>query len=706
MQYDGAWKLTVPSDRIGEARDWPRPLLSNGKIVLRPGMSDEIDIPTTQMVIPDPVGSFPSSDSFVSPVASSAFDMTTNTAPVFDFGRVHFFRRTEASPSSSSSSLLPSTLGLSEEERKREAGRRVRYRLTRAEMDMNTGTFTSTHEAWRGFEQPDIDVADWSSGRLDATITRTVYPCRSRQFFAVQSFRVKVEAHASEDACFFHDIRAPPTARDVDFSSPVIFSEGVSTVLFTADASAPPALSVACAYTWTEEATNFSPQFAVVGYNVDAADDGTMLRRRTERGGGGRHGPVAFNKVDMHRPAHVTDGQAHEFRFQIVTCMMGERDSDDLKHSVRRAVLRAVAMENPPAVLRMEHVRAWAELWRTDVTIVPKLGISDAESARIRKVKHALRYAMYTLHSLTRSREEDRGAWGAGDARFAVSGVVDLGGRALAQADVWLLPTLVLLRPQVARRVVDRRRWLLLDHAVTSAAALGKPGAYFAFDRSHSVILSLSTRMWVFNSALAAANAWDYYRCTRDSDWLRSTGAPLIHAVADFLRSCFFRAEEDGRYALQTSVSLDGSSHPHDSFAVNSCMLAFRAAIECSYELRTPVKKAWSEVVQGVRTIYVDRDAPEVGMMKWVYRKHADHRPVVSASYTRDTELQQDGEGGHPWVYLADPLFMIVPSQAQVSHPNGRNLKIATTENLGFYEPRLWWRHPSNGDSDPSYLYV
>jgi len=605
--------------------------------------------------------------------------------PAFDFGRVHFFQR---EPDAS----LPPPLGLPTEQREELLKGRVRYKLLSAELNMDTGSWTSTPEARRGFVDPDLYAAAWDDGHKVATITRTVYPCRAHQFFAVQSFKVAVEPDALGDACFFHDIGAPSRclsqeSAQVTFSSPVIFSEGASTVMFTADAAA---MSVACAYTWTEAATSFSPQFAVMGYNVPVALDAdygplpTAARRS-----------VAFNKVDMRAPETLEEGRGHEFRFQIISCTMSARDALDPAADVRRALLRVTALDNPPARLRTEHVRAWDDLWRTDASIVPKLGISETATARIRAMKRALRYAMYTLHSLTRSREEDRGVWSIADAGSSVSGVVDLRGTSVAQADVWLLPALVLLKPRVARRVIDSRH-ARLEQARTAAAMLGKPGAYFRFGRADAAypFLSLSassSRFRVFNTALAASNAWDYYRSSLDSEWLRGVGAPLIHAASDFLRSCFSKSRTDGKYVLEASLGLDDFAFPHNSFAVNSCMLAFRAAIECSYVLRLPVKRAWMEVVQGVRTIYLRHETLNPSL-KWVYRKHDEHAILENADLALTSDPQVGASGHSPWVHLADPLFILTPSQAQVSHPNGKNLALATANNLAFYEPRLWLR--------------
>lgn len=653
MEYDGAWTLSLPSDKVDEAKDWPRPFLSNGKLVIRPGMESFLDLPKTRIVIPEAT------------LGSGDISFQPNAVQGFDFGRIHFFHREPAT--------IP--LGLSAAEREELRNKRVRQHLKSAELHMDTGTFTSTYELRRG-EDDDADGSE-EEGELAATVTRTVYPSRSNQFVAVQSFKVVVEEGSLEDACFFHEIVAPPQAGgNVTFSSPVIFSDGTSTILFTGDAPSAlggKGLSVASAYAWTNDSTSFSSEFEVLGYNVPSAN--------------GRR-PLAYNKVDMIAPQDTSG--SYEFNFQILTSMMSGYDTNNPTQDTRRALVRAVSKSAPVATLRSDHVKAWDELWKADVSINPKLGISSAESERIHRVKRHLRYAMYMVHSCTRGKEEEAGARSVSELRSSTSGVVDVSGTLVSQSDTWLLPTMMLIQPRAGRALLEHRH-SALDAAKEHAALQGRSGAYYPYAEASGetfLMFSASTRIHVFNTALLAANAWNYYRATKDVEWLRETGYPVISAAADFVRSCFSK-DADGRFALIESVGLDGTRTAHNSFAVNSCMLALRAAIEGAYALGSPVKRAWSEVMSAVKTIYLVHNTTNTDL-KWVYQKHLDD-PYLSSFDPEDTSsLQEDGDGNSPWVALADPLFIATPMQAQVSHPNGKNLKEAVKNNLAFYEPRLW----------------
>jgi len=99
--------------------------------------------------------------------------------------------------------------------------------------------------------------------------------------------------------------------------------------------------------------------------------------------------------------------------------------------------------------------------------------------------------------------------------------------------------------------------------------------------------------------------------------------------------------------------------------------------------------------VSAVRTIYLAQNTSNTAL-KWVYRKRLGESAATwqyeAFDPSAQTDTQIDAEGMSPWVSLADPLFMITPAQAQMSHPNGKNLKDAVRNNLAFYEPRLWLR--------------
>ena len=224
------------------------------------------------------------------------------------------------------------------------------------------------------------------------------------------------------------------------------------------------------------------------------------------------------------------------------------------------------------------------------------------------------------------------------------------------------------------------------------ASIAGHKGALFPFvmpsDQNMTLTLSLF-RLHTFNSSLLAANMWDYWRSTKDTEWLKEVGYPVISEIANFIRSCYTRSEKDGRFTLSEGVALDGIAVTHDTFSVNSSMLAFRAAIEASYVLRRSPKLSWKEVIQGVRTIYLDTKGAVEPELKWVYRKHLNDPWTPTFDPQATQVLQTDDQGRVPWRTLADPLFILTPAQAQIAHPNGKNLRDATRNNLAYYEPRL-----------------
>ena len=658
MHYDGGYVLKVPESKIKDTTNWPRPFLSNGKVVLRPSIDDSIDIPLTQIIV----------------AAGKESDLAPNLIPTFGFGKVQFFRRQPVqipvgAPAPESAAILDSKL---------------EYTLTGAELHMDTGTYTTTHDIHQ-------------NGVFMASVTRTVFPVRTHQFLTKQTFKVLVAKHALDDACFFHELIAPDdvrnysiTHRDVNFSAPLLFSEGAgSSILFTGHVPNR-GLAVSSAYSWTSEAKNFSSEFEVLGYNVvsvpSSEHDGIV--------------PLAFNKVRMIAPEDARDSD-YEFHFQILTCSMTASDSSNPSLDTQQILVREARKALAKGQLRTEHVKAWDALWRRDITIVPKLGISSEESHQIQRIKRHLRYSLYLLFSSARSREEELGSFGAISPYYR--SLYDPTGLQTAQSDVWLMPAFLLIHPNAARAILQFRHAILPD-AKEGAAFLARDGAYFPFSNlsSGGTLFATIENVSVFATALLGSNAWDWYRISKDKEWLEHTGYPLISNIADFVASCFVR-DSQGRFVLVESLGLDGNSNPHNSFSVNSCMLALRAAVHAAYILSRPPRRAWTEVVSSVRTIFLDHGSSDPDL-KWIYRRHQNDSYFSSFDKQLTDELQTDKDGRSPWLGLIDPLFIATPVQAQVSHPNRKNLTLAIKNNLAFYEPRLWLggAPPSSSSSSES----
>jgi hypothetical protein len=313
-------------------------------------------------------------------------------------------------------------------------------------------------------------------------------------------------------------------------------------------------------------------------------------------------------------------------RVHIITAHMTSYDFDDPVEEAKRVVLNVV--NRSISTVRSDHVKQWTKMWRSDVNVIPKQAITQQESSDIMAIRQRLRYGIYTIYSSVRENVSL-------DVNPSVIGFVDRIGTVLYSGDMSLIPLLLLLKPETARSILDYR-YKTLGIARQLAAGYGFSGAKYPYqdDRlgyKNALYWNTTSSLTVYNNALVAINAWNFFRTTKDVDWLRTSGYAVLKEVAAFFSSLIERSTDDenelgpnppgpGGYSdpecpchasslgIQPSnqsitnvVSLSGRlSLKNNAFTNTLVRLAMRFAIEASYELSLPVPEIWIDLIQGL----------------------------------------------------------------------------------------------------------
>lgn len=640
MQYDGAWKLTLPQAQIPDLKrapqTWPSPLLANGKLSLLPGMNPGAVTIDKTLLTAEADGR--------APAAGQVFG---NAVRTFTFGTFKLFHRAV-----DGNAGKPFTT----------------YDITSAALHMDTGTFTEAYDV-RNY---DANASSSSPPPVIATIARDTYVARQYPYVAVQSVTVRIDEaqlpvlQNDGHACFFHEMHAPPGAEQTArYDSSFIFTQQHASVyMFTGASSLVPAppttpistaphrTAVAACYLWDAADSTF---FEIAGFNVDRLQPG-----------------VGYNRVNLYdgKPVTVNGTAQREFKFHVLACAMTDADYPAPDDDVRRVVLAAIdrgassqaAGGKVHVQLRTEHTQRWNALWKTNVTPLPKAGITVGEMDRLTAVKRHVRYALYNMYSSIRGGAT--ALFNAGE-----TGVLDLSGRVSAQGDVWFVPCLLLLNPEAARSFLDARG-AALPHARRLAATYGFRGAMFPYAETVSARYTSAVH-WdavavthVFNTAAVGVNVWNYYRVTRDRDWLRTTGFPILKGVADFVADAFAKDAATGEYVLSTSVGLSGVTAEANAFSTNVGLLALKAGIEGSYAVGFGTHREWTAVFFNTASLFFQTPAP---LLKKVIKFDASYQP-------RDP------------VRIAEPLLILSPPYSEVLFPDGQDLQTALVKNYDYYK--------------------
>jgi trehalose/maltose hydrolase-like predicted phosphorylase len=235
--------------------------------------------------------------------------------------------------------------------------------------------------------------------------------------------------------------------------------------------------------------------------------------------------------------------------------------------------------------LLQQHRAAWDALWQADVLI-------DGDP-QAQQVVHSELY--YLLSSSTADT-----AWPLG----ACALTPGYANHVFWDSDTWIMPALLLLHPERARPLVDFRA-RTLEAARQRARAHGFAGAMFPWESDpengseqtpHPAVVLADSEIHV-NADVAIAQ-WQYYLATRDRDWLRAEGWPVIREVARFWAS---RATYDApahRYEILhvTSVAESYNDIPNDTFTNVSAARALQIATAAARELGEPPDPLWNRI--------------------------------------------------------------------------------------------------------------
>ena len=240
------------------------------------------------------------------------------------------------------------------------------------------------------------------------------------------------------------------------------------------------------------------------------------------------------------------------YHFALVGSTITSAHIADPENEAQR--LTAAAVIRGTQHLIEAHENQWAELWKSDIVLTG--------DDPVQRDVHSMIYHLYSF-----IRE------GSG---YSISPMGMSGGRhdylghIFWDAETWMFPALLALRPELARSMLDYR-FDRLAAARKKATLNGYRGAQFPWEsattgdeETWSEFSGGSLEIHI--TADIALAAWNYYRVTQDREWLRERGYPLIKETADFWTSRVTRAGP-GHFDIQHVVAPDEYAEDVDNDA-------------------------------------------------------------------------------------------------------------------------------------------
>jgi trehalose/maltose hydrolase-like predicted phosphorylase len=289
------------------------------------------------------------------------------------------------------------------------------------------------------------------------------------------------------------------------------------------------------------------------------------------------------------------------YTFAITGTSITSAHHQDPLNEAERLTIYAV-LEGRERLMKF-HQAAWDQLWKSDITIE---GDPQAQQD-----VHSMLYHLYSfVREGTAQAPSPMGLSGLG-----------YNGHVFWDSELWMFPPLLLLQPQLAKSMIEYR-YQRLEAAKQNAFAYGYRGAMFPWESAASG--EEDTPVWALSgpfehhiTADVAIAAWNYYCLTKDKQWLKEKGFPILSATADFWTS---RAERNGpgKYEIRNVVAADewAENVDNNAFTNAAAKANLRFADAAASVLGLPRNPDWMLVADNI---------PVLKMENGVTREHATY---------------------------------------------------------------------------------
>jgi protein-glucosylgalactosylhydroxylysine glucosidase len=269
------------------------------------------------------------------------------------------------------------------------------------------------------------------------------------------------------------------------------------------------------------------------------------------------------------------------YRFSVVGSVTSSVHTADAHNEAERLTIFA-ALERTERLLA-RHRLEWDKLWQSDIVIE-----GDADAQR------AVRSGLYHLYSFAREGQA-----------YSLSpmGLSGLGynGHVFWDTELWMYPALLMLKPEMAKSLLEYR-FERMPMARQNAFSHGYAGVMFPWESDADG--QEATPVWALTgpfqhhiTGCVGWSFWKYYQVTKDKEWLRTRGYPMLKEVADFWVS---RVEKgtDGQLHINNVIGANEWQENIDDNAFTNGMAktSLNFAAQAARELGLTPNPQWTAV--------------------------------------------------------------------------------------------------------------
>lgn len=296
------------------------------------------------------------------------------------------------------------------------------------------------------------------------------------------------------------------------------------------------------------------------------------------------HNKVSDYKNYLSFEKELKKGETYEFAWTGAECTT--QDFEDPQTESERFVI--FNMLTPRDDLLGQHKKLWEDLWQGDIIIE-----GDTQS------QLDVRLGLYHLYAFSR-----------GDSNLSIPPMglssQNYNGHIFWDTELWMYPPLLLLNKDIARSLVNYRSDRI-EKAREKAINFGYKGAMFPWESDDTG--EEATPAWALTgtfehhiTADVAISFWNYYRVTKNIEWLKERGYPMLKEVADYWVSRT-TLNDDGSYSIKNVVGANefAANIDDNAFTNGSAITALRFATLAANEVGEKENPAWSDVASKIK---------------------------------------------------------------------------------------------------------
>lgn len=306
---------------------------------------------------------------------------------------------------------------------------------------------------------------------------------------------------------------------------------------------------------------------------------------------------ISLNESDGKNIIKLSLEVGQSVSIDIITCMMTSMDFDNPNAEIRRILIN-IMDDN----LVLDHNKEWMSIWNTS-----NLSISKKTDIPIEKINLAnesiniyqknIKFSLYNVFSILR---DDVNV----DRNILNLSAVDSDGEIFYNAEMFLIPILLLLNPSYARVLLDFR-YKQIEFAKNVASVYKHKGAQYPYREDISkykdVFWSPDKPSVAFNTGLIGINTWNYYRVSKDKYWFLEKGFVILQNCARYFHSLF-----DDEYKLISVQTIGGFNENDNALSRYLAITVFRFYIEACYECNYNVDENIYELYNNLKNNVVD----------------------------------------------------------------------------------------------------